>query len=92
MLLTRYNPNGTLDNSFDGDGKLVATFVPVMTGSMLLQFRTTERLVVAGCQCYGAGHYEFCIGPLQCKWQLDNSFDGDGKLPSFLARSGTQLC
>jgi uncharacterized delta-60 repeat protein len=48
IALARYNPDGSLDSRFDGDGVVVATALPVgMVGEQLLLQRN-GRLLVAG--------------------------------------------
>jgi uncharacterized delta-60 repeat protein len=48
IVLARYNPDGSLDSSFDGDGIVVASFLPFgMVGEQLFAQRD-GRLLVAG--------------------------------------------
>lgn len=48
FALARFNPDGSPDNSFDGDGKLSAAFGNVNSVAMLLSFRPGGKLVAAG--------------------------------------------
>ncbi|MFO1200867.1 MAG: tandem-95 repeat protein [Burkholderiaceae bacterium] len=77
--LIRVDPNGALDPSFDGDGKLV---VPVgssddRASSVVVQ--PDGKIVLAGSSVNG-GTWEFSAVRLDTNGVLDASFDGDGKL------------
>ncbi len=48
FALARYNSNGTLDNSFDGDGKLTTDFFGNDDIAYSLAIQTDGKIVVAG--------------------------------------------
>ncbi len=48
FALARYNSNGTLDNSFDGDGKLTTDFFGSYDIAYSLAIQTNGKIVVAG--------------------------------------------
>ncbi len=85
FAVVRYNTNGTLDTSFDGDGK-VAT--PV--GSLRISYansvavQSDGKIVAAGVGCNTSNSYidrcGFAIVRYNSDGSLDNSFDGDGQL------------
>lgn len=72
----RVNPNGTLDPSFDGDGKLTIDFGfdDRATGVAL---RADDSIVVVGSS--DGGFSDFAIARLKANGSLDPTFDADGK-------------
>ena len=75
FALARYNSNGTLDTSFDRDGKLTTNFGGAdIATSMAIQ--ADGKIVVAG----GTGISEFAVARYNSNGSLDTSFDRDGKL------------
>ncbi|MFN8442691.1 MAG: hypothetical protein U0175_18090 [Caldilineaceae bacterium] len=82
FALVRYNPDGTLDTSFDGDGK-VLTDLPGTSLAMDLLLQPDGKFVAAG----GAGWWnetatgrDIALVRYNADGSLDSSFDGDGKL------------
>jgi uncharacterized delta-60 repeat protein len=69
--LARYMPDGSLDASFDGDGKLTTTDLGVAYGVAL---QPDGKIVAVG---GGAGG--FSLARYNAVGSLDTSFDGDGK-------------
>jgi uncharacterized delta-60 repeat protein len=68
--LARYNPDGSLDTTFDGDGK-------VTTGGAradALALRADGKLVAAG-----SSGQNFALARYNTNGSLDTSFDADGK-------------
>lgn len=79
LALVRLNSNGTLDNTFDGDGTRALS---VGSGSDLLLDHVTQndgKIVITG-RSHSAGNVEFdmFVGRLNANGSLDNTFDGDG--------------
>jgi uncharacterized delta-60 repeat protein len=78
FALARYNPNGTLDTSFDGDGKLVTDF----GGSDVARavaIQADGRIVAAGTSP-AFPETNFALARYNPDGSLDSGFDGDGKL------------
>ncbi len=76
--LIRLNANGSLDTSFDGDGKVI---VPVGTSydyGNAIMLQADGKILVAG-NSYNGGDHDFSLIRLNANGSLDNSFDGDGK-------------
>ncbi len=69
FALARYNPDGSLDGSFDGDGK-VQTRDPVAAGAWSVAIQGDGRLVVAG----------GIIARYNADGNLDPSFGSNGKV------------
>jgi uncharacterized delta-60 repeat protein len=77
FALARYNADGSLDTSFDGDGK-VTTAIGASTdvGYSVIQ-QADGKLVVAGYSWNGSS-YDFALVRYNADGSLDASFDGDG--------------
>src|SRR5262249_27939867 len=79
FAVVRYNSNGSLDNSFDTDGKLT---VAVGSGDDLgssVALQVDGKIVVAGTSASGASN-DFAVVRCNTDGSLDTSFDTDGKL------------
>ncbi|MFN8178769.1 MAG: FlgD immunoglobulin-like domain containing protein [bacterium] len=79
FLVLRYNADGTLDNTFSGDGIAPVDFG--MTGGdqcwgLAIQ---SNGAIVAGGIAIGSSYF-FAIARLNTNGTLDTSFDGDGKV------------
>jgi uncharacterized delta-60 repeat protein len=82
FALARYNPDGSLDSSFDGDGRVVTGFPPVPLGptfspARALVLQPDGKLVAAG-NTTGAGDCRFVLVRYNPDGSLDATFDGDG--------------
>ena len=78
FLVARYNVNGSLDTSFDGDGKVIT---PIGTGNDVangIAIQLDGKIVVAGYSSNGTND-DFAIVRYNSDGSLDSSFDGDGK-------------
>ena len=74
FALARYNSNGSLDTSFDGDGKLTTDFGGWDEASSMA-IQADGKIVVAG-----SSRDNFALARYNSNGSLDTSFDGDGKL------------
>lgn len=78
FALARYNPNGSLDTSFDSDG-LISTAIsandPDLAKALVVQ--PDGRLVAAG-YSKPTGHLDFALVRYNPNGSLDTSFNGDG--------------
>src|SRR5574341_1204332 len=76
FVLTRYNSNGGLDGSFDGDGKVNTSFPASGSGIIYgMAIQADGKIVTAGV----AGS-EFALARYNTNGSLDVTFDGDGKV------------
>ena len=79
FALARYNPDGTLDTTFSGNGKATTDFTP---GEQDVAFgvaiQTNGRIVAAGGG--DVGGVSFALARFMRNGTLDNTFSGDGKL------------
>ncbi|MEP6594442.1 MAG: T9SS type A sorting domain-containing protein [Ginsengibacter sp.] len=70
--IARYNTDGNLDNSFDGDGMQVVEFAPVAVA-----IQSDGKIILAG--SVTDGDNDFALARYNTDGSLDNTFDGDGK-------------
>lgn len=83
LSLVRYNVNGSLDTSFDGDGKLtteIADFGNVANSAIL---QPDGKIFVSGFVRYGESVSNYNSDTAMVRYNadgsLDTTFDGDGK-------------
>ncbi len=77
FAVVRYNSDGSLDNGFDGDGKVTT---PIGTGDdygTSVAIQNDGKIVVAG-YSYNGSNYDFAVVRYNSDGSLDNGFDGDG--------------
>ncbi|MCP4093790.1 MAG: BspA family leucine-rich repeat surface protein, partial [Planctomycetes bacterium] len=79
FALARYNSDGSLDTSFDGDGKLTTGFAGNDASSLNLSVQGDGKILLAGYINIG-GNYDFALARYNTDGSLDTSFDGDGVL------------
>ena len=77
FALVRYNPDGSLDNSFDGDGK-VTTPLPNMNQAHSVDILPNGKIVAAGTTHVEGIGAVFAVLRYTDAGSLDSSFDGDG--------------
>jgi len=75
FALARYNTNGSLDSSFDGDGR-VTTAVGSSSVAYGMALQPDGKIVVVGES--GSGSYIVAVARYNADGSLDTSFDGDG--------------
>lgn len=83
FAVARLNADGSLDNTFDGDGKMTT---PVLSGddsTFALAIQSDGKIVVAG-QSY-ASNLDFAVIRLNTDGSLDTSFDADGKVTTAIS-------
>jgi uncharacterized delta-60 repeat protein len=78
--LARYNPDGSLDGSFGGDGKVTTDFAIYPEDLLALAIQPDGRIVAAGGDGFGAPNENFALARYDPDGSLDTSFSGDGKL------------
>jgi uncharacterized delta-60 repeat protein len=88
FAVVRYNPDGSLDNSFDGDGKVTTNFGSYYCMAYSVALQSDGKIVLAGVNNTFSGTiYDFALVRYNVDGSLDNSFDGDGKLTTDLLGS-----
>jgi uncharacterized delta-60 repeat protein len=78
FAVARYNPDGSLDGSFHGDGK-VATDIGARDIAYSVALQADGKVVVAGDTSI-PGTDSFAVVRYNADGSLDPTFDGDGKL------------
>jgi uncharacterized delta-60 repeat protein len=79
FAIVRYNVNGTLDNTFSGDGKMTVDFSGGEDIAQAVSILSNGNIIVAGRASIGTS-IDFAIAVITPSGQLDRTFSGDGKL------------
>jgi uncharacterized delta-60 repeat protein len=79
FALARYRPNGTLDPSFSGDGRVLTDFGGSEDGAATLALQPNSKIVVAGFS-NASGTNDFAVARYLPNGTLDATFSGDGKV------------
>ena len=79
FAVARYNTDGSLDTSFDSDGK-VTTGIITSSYCYSVAIQTDGKIVAAGQTFDGTSFDHFALVRYNTNGSLDTSFDGDGKL------------
>jgi uncharacterized delta-60 repeat protein len=91
MALARYNTDGTSDNSFDTDGKLLTDFGSPYDYALSVVIQNDGKIVAGGYTNYSASSYDFALARYNSNGSPDNSFDSDGKLTTDLAAGSSDM-
>jgi uncharacterized delta-60 repeat protein len=73
------NPNGSLDTSFDTDGKVTTPIGAGSDSGAAVVLQSDGKIVVAGFSSIGTT-FDFAVARYNTDGSLDTSFDSDGKL------------
>ncbi len=76
--LARYNTDGTLDNSFDGDGKQTINFGDVFINETSMVLQRDGKILLAGFTGDDDNN-SFAVARFKSNGALDKSFAGDGR-------------
>ena len=80
FMLARYKPNGTLDNSFSGDGRQTTDFgFGADDGANDVAIQASGRIVAVGVAGGGATGDDFALARYNTDGSLDPGFSGDGR-------------
>lgn len=77
LAMVRYNPNGSLDTNFSGDGKLIVDFGGGDNGGVALAIQPDGRIVVVGGMHNGSNN-DFALYRFLPNGTLDTTFSVDG--------------
>jgi uncharacterized delta-60 repeat protein len=80
FALARYNPGGSLDPSFDGDGKVVTNFGSDLDSVLGVAIQADGKIVAAGFTDAGVNPANFALARYNPDGSLDPTFAGDGTL------------
>lgn len=81
MAVARYNPDGLLDTSFDGDGKIVLPLSPTSDQAVDVALQPDGKIVVAGYAVTGNPlSYDFALVRFNSNGSLDTGFGDAGRV------------
>ncbi len=80
FAVVRYENNGSLDTSFDGDGKVIIDMGNFNVANDIVIQPDGKIVVVGGSRVVGSSNYAFAVARLNSDGSLDASFDGDGRV------------
>jgi uncharacterized delta-60 repeat protein len=81
FVLFRFNGNGSLDQSFDGDGKVATDFERGVDSASGMALQPDGKIVLAGItRPPGSGPFDIGVVRYNQDGSLDASFDGDGRV------------
>src|SRR5687768_5565626 len=79
FAVARFNTNGALDTSFDGDGKVITPVGADLDIAYAVAIQSDGKIVVAGGTRAGIRD-DFGVVRYNTDGSLDTTFDGDGKV------------
>jgi uncharacterized delta-60 repeat protein len=85
FVVLRYNPDGTPDNTFEGDGKVVTSFGNGEDGAGAVLIQPDGKILVAGSINTKTTAGEIALARYNADGSLDTTFDTDGKLTTDVA-------
>ena len=80
FLVLRFNPDGTPDTTFDGDGRVVTSFGDGEDGAGAILVQPDGKILVAGAINMKTAAGDVALARYNADGSLDTTFDGDGKL------------
>jgi uncharacterized delta-60 repeat protein len=80
FALVRYNPDGSLDETFDGDGIVTTDFNQSLDLGFAVLIQPDNKIVVAGTTHSINTSYEFAVARYNPEGSLDTTFSSDGKV------------
>jgi uncharacterized delta-60 repeat protein len=81
--VARYNPDGSLDASFGGDGRVLTAFTPLTDSAADAVVQPDGKIVVGGIANFSwepPHHPDYALARYNADGSLDAGFDGDGKV------------
>jgi uncharacterized delta-60 repeat protein len=89
FVVLRYNSNGTLDNTFDGDGIVTTDFGYNSEEPYNIGIQSDGKIVVVG-YIYDGSSSDFALARYNTNGSLDTSFNGTGKIIKVMASTGEE--
>ena len=80
FALARYNTDGSLDTSFDSDGKLTTAVGSTEDVANSIAIQPDGKVVAGGSSIMSGSGQDFALARYHTDGSLDTSFDSDGKL------------
>jgi uncharacterized delta-60 repeat protein len=79
FALARYNPNGSLDTTFNGTGKVITPFGGGLDKAQALVVQPDGKLLAAG-YSHNGSNYDVALARYNANGSLDTTFNGTGKV------------
>jgi uncharacterized delta-60 repeat protein len=80
FALARYNSDGSLDTSFDGDGKLTTAFGNMFDWASALLLQPDGKIIAAGTKMVSTSDFDFALARYLLESpRVQSDFDGDKK-------------
>jgi uncharacterized delta-60 repeat protein/uncharacterized repeat protein (TIGR01451 family) len=89
FAVARYNADGSLDTTFDGDGKVTTDLAGSIDEAFAVAIQGDGKIVVAG-RAVVSGTDDFALARYNSDGSLDTTFDTDGKVTTDFASSNEQ--
>jgi uncharacterized delta-60 repeat protein len=86
FAIIRLNSNGSLDTTFDSDGKVSTSFGSFYDAATSVVIQNDGKIITAGISLNG-GMYNFAIARYNTNGSLDTTFDTDGKITTAFGSS-----
>lgn len=86
IAVVRYNANGSLDTTFDSDGKVTTAIGPAADDANSVAIQPDGKIIVGGSSNTGTKS-NFAIVRYNSDGSLDTSFDTDGKVTTAIGTS-----
>src|SRR5919106_2509881 len=83
--LARYNTDGALDTTFDGDGKVTTDFAGSTDQAFGVAIQGDGKIVAGGCVSCFTGTDDFALARYNTDGSLDTTFSGDGNVTTDFA-------
>jgi len=81
FALVRFNPDGTLDTTFDGDGKIITVFFTNRNSRIRsIVIQPDGKILAAGVASVSGTGDDFAVARYNPDGTLDTTFDSDGKV------------
>lgn len=88
FAVARLNSDGSLDASFDGDGRVITSLGSYSyTGAVAVALQTDGKIITAGHSGSAYSTADFALVRYNADGSLDASFDGDGKVITAVSSS-----
>ena len=79
-IVGRFNPDGSLDTSFSGDGKVLVDHGGTTDWYTTLEIQSNQKIIAAGWTNLGGNGNDVAAVRLNTNGTIDTSFGGDGKV------------
>ncbi|HEX8370760.1 MAG TPA: carboxypeptidase regulatory-like domain-containing protein [Pyrinomonadaceae bacterium] len=90
IAVARYNPDGTLDKSFSGDGKLSLALGDTQADASAVAIQPDGKIILAGFTTVG-NKRDFMVARLNPDGSFDNTFSGDGIASTPVTNSNSEI-